>query len=153
MFRFRLAPVLRLREAAEETRKRALAEALAALDARRKEFSELEKERERCRERLVREGGGISIAERSLYAGYMDRLSRRKAEIVAKLEEEEARVEKRRSELAVAARDRQAMERLRDRRAEAWRRTEERRDRARSDELAVLGFGRRRTEEESFDAN
>lgn len=152
MFRFRLAAILQLRVAVEETRKRALAEALGERDAVLRRRSGLEAERDRCRERLIREGAGVPFVERSLYGGYLDRLARRTADIAEEQKRVEARVETRRAELAAAARDRQAMERLRDRQAEAWRRERERRERIQLDELAVVGFGRRRSEEETPDA-
>jgi flagellar FliJ protein len=148
MFQFRLAPLLRLREAEEEKRKQALAEALSRRDQERGRLAAVKTERDRCRQRLVREGAAMDFRERSLFGGYFDRLARQAEGIQQEIETAEAEVARRQGELAEAARDRQILERLRERRRTAHHRAELRRELTQLDELAVLGFGRRRIEEE-----
>lgn len=148
MFQFRLAPLLRLREAEEEKRKQALAEALTRRDAEKERLAAVETERGRCRQRLAREGAAMDFRERSLFGGYFDRLAREAETVQRDIEAAEEEVARRKAELADAARDRQILERLRERKRAAHHREELRRELTQLDELAVLGFGRRRTEEE-----
>lgn len=148
MFQFRLAPVLRLREATEEQRKQALAQALGERDALRERLAVVERERHRCHQRLIQEGAGIDFGERRLFGAYLDRLAGEAAAIAKEMDTAQSVVERRRRELADASRDRQVLERLRERRFTAYQKAEIRREQRTLDELAVIGFGRRRAEEE-----
>jgi flagellar protein FliJ len=74
---------------------------------------------------------------------YLERLAGRRAVAVRELNASRGEVDERRRELESAARERQALDRLRDRRHAEHRREAGRSESARNDELALAGHRRR----------
>lgn len=143
VFRFRLDKVLRYRRRLVELRSQEVAAAeLEAADLRRR-LEELGVQMTAL-SRSAQAADGFDVRARRELAVWLDRLeirSRELADEIAAAEEEAAR---RRTALAEAWREREVLERLRQRRREEWRRDQDRRDRAELDEIGQQRAGRAR---------
>jgi flagellar protein FliJ len=137
-FAFRLERVRALREGAEDTAKEELAGAMT--------------ERERWAARVAQAGsrldgarsaqlgaatGGMSAADLLAHQAFLERAEREKETAELDLDRQDAEVDARRSALQHAARERQVLERLKDKQATAHRLDAERREGALLDELAL----------------
>jgi flagellar FliJ protein len=138
MFRFRLEKVLRHRERREDEEARALRRAVEALRrARERRIAQ-----ERFLARLEQDGGagrlaGADVALRSLLAEFLA-VQGEKWRALAQRERELAAAEAaQRARLVAAHRDREVLERLRERQREAWEDEERRRERRAMDEVAA----------------
>jgi flagellar FliJ protein len=143
-FRFRLERVRALRERAEDEAKEAFAGAM--LDRLRSE-----RDMEDAAQRVVRareaqtQSTSAPISAADLMAGqaYLERSERAHQASKADLHRREQTLEDRRDELTEAARDRQALERLKETRRVEFQREQERIEAANLDEMALNGFRRR----------
>jgi len=140
-FQFRLATLLRLREAARDERRNLLAEALRAEELVVRRIAELDGELAALRaQRLhaARPGETVDVDSLNDTARY---------EMILKLERQSAdqqrqvvaaEAEKRREALVAADREVRVLERLRETQLERHRQEEDRREFQRLDELAVI---------------
>lgn len=143
-FRFRLEKVLRYRHRLVDLRSRDVAEAELVLAG-------IQDRCENLRRRLAavndpaRAGEAVDVRGRLELAAWYDRQEK----ALAALEEERRaaaqNVERYRAELSDAWRDREVLERLRQRRREEWLKDQERRERAELDEIGQQRSGRART--------
>jgi flagellar protein FliJ len=144
-FRFRLERVRALRERTEDQAREELAGAMA--------------EREQWAARLGDAAGqlgaaraaqrdaaaeGVSVADMVAHQAFLERSERAERAAELDLHRQEAEVDARRVALQHAARERQALERLKDKQAAEHRRAAERREGALLDELALSRHRRSR---------
>ncbi len=142
-FRFPLDPVLRMRERAERERLAEVAgleqERSRLEDAIRREQATISHGQQGQRERLA---GRVDMRElRSTAAGTLGAM-RRAGRLAVELAGVYRRIEEARGRLVDASRDRRAVERLRERRLEAFRREEGRREARRLDDVATEAWRR-----------
>lgn len=119
VFRFRLKPVLELRERTEQQRASEHAAALDAQLAAERARDGFILRRDRLREELVREHGGLDVATlRATYA-HLDYLDRAIIDADVRVAECIRETETARLTLVEAAKERKVLETLRERRREA----------------------------------
>lgn len=156
VFRFELDAVLEQRRRAERDRQLAVAqlerERLEIEDALRRHQAELTREREEMREHLRTlrggEGSGGGAAAVSPFtpvrqqAAAAMRLQSEAQSLAVRLAGVLKRLEAARGDLAAAMAARKAVEMLRQRRFESWRREQDRREQAALDEIATIAAAR-----------
>ena len=143
-FRFRLEPLLRARRQTEQTRQRAVAE----LERRRRELEDTLRRQQQfitagkqsLRDRLV---GSLDMASLRAHAGSTIHLLREAQRIVIELAGVHKRLEGARAQLIEAARQRRAVELLRERRLAQWKAQINKAEDAALDELAVHAAARK----------
>ena len=142
-FRFEMEPLLRARRQAEQVKQRAVANlerTRLALETRLRSNQEFISEGKRDqRGRLV---GVLNLASLRAHAGSTIQVMRQAQRTLLELAGLHRRLEAARAELTEAARERRAIELLRERRFEEWRKRLDRADDAVIDELAVQAAGR-----------
>lgn len=142
-FNFRLQRILELREKAEQAKAQALVTAQDAADAARIKRDTLATLHEESR-------SSISQAHNAAHSvGHLQQLGYALQSLDARLESADEVVDVADHEVAnarqlleVAARDRRALDRLKDHHAEQWRNNESHRDRLQMDEIALARFSR-----------
>jgi flagellar FliJ protein len=145
-FRFRLERVHEIRRQRERGAQEDLAAALGRQAGEEAALGQVEATIEEARARFRGgAGGGDLHAAGQLAAShaYLERLAGRRAVAVRDLNASRDEVGRRRQELEAAARERQALDRLRDRRRAEHARELARGESARLDELAIAGHRRR----------
>ncbi len=143
-FRFRLEVVLKHRMAVEDQRQRELA---AVLRLRMILHEQLRLMQQTIVDSKRELAGGlvgpVDVDRITQFARYSGQVRQRAAAIVTRLAGAEKQIEAARQRLLEATKARKALELLRDRQREQWRREEDRREAAALDELAVQAYGRR----------
>lgn len=149
-FRFRLAPVLRLRKRVEDARKLGLAAAARTRDTAARRRDELERHTATCRDTLFVTGqeGATGGALRSL-ADAVDASSRWTAAAGERLASEESRVVAAREDLTKAAQERRTIERLGEIGRALWERESREVEQRQLDDLASVYHRWRQAEERS----
>ncbi len=141
--RFRLAPVLRLFQRIEDERALALAVALGRRDTAATRRDAAEEAFGEAGEALVTSGlAGVTGEQFRLMAATVQGAAAREAAARAALTEEETRVETARDFLTRAAQKRRALERLQAMHEAARATAQERAERARLDDVALIQHGR-----------
>ncbi|MDP2361650.1 MAG: flagellar export protein FliJ [bacterium] len=144
----RLQRLLRLRERREKQARHQLALSLGEEAQRRRALAETEAQLGQARVQWTSElAGGIGPARWSVLQAYIDHRQRSVALGERMVAEWQPRLAAAREELSAAARERQGMERWRDRLVERQRREEDRRERLRLDEIGLLEVLRREAPE------
>lgn len=147
-FRFRLERVHDIRRQAERGAQEELAGALGRQATEERSLGRVEATIEAARERFrdVASGAGKAHPGDDLAAtnAYLERLAGWRAVAVHDLNASRGEVDRKRSSLELAARERQALDRLRDRRRAEHDREMARAEGAHNDELALAGHRRRR---------
>jgi flagellar FliJ protein len=137
-FRFKLQPVLDLREREERDHQRIVAEierSRVEIESRIREYhARIEEERRMLREQLV---GGADIPGARLQANATVFLTHRADAAVVELAGVYRRLEAARRDLAHATARRRAIELLRERQHDAWRREWNRREQNELDEMSA----------------
>lgn len=143
-FRFRLERIRALRERSEDAAKLALAGALFSEQRSRAEFEAAEERVTGARAAQV-EAGAQPTSAIDLLArqAYLERTEHERHAAGRDLDRQRREVAGRRDELTSAARDRQALERLKQQRFAAFQRDMLRREAATLDEIATTNFLRR----------
>jgi flagellar protein FliJ len=137
-FRFRLERVRALRERAEDHAKELLAAQMAERERWAAKLAEAGVTLEQARGgQLGATSGGGSIADILAHQAFIERAEREQQAAELDLSRQDAEVEARRTALQQAARDRQILERLKDKQEAAHRLETERRLGAELDELAL----------------
>lgn len=148
-FKFRLERVHDLRRQAERGAQEELAGALGRQTTEERSLGQVDETIEAARERFrnVASGDADSRPGDDLAAtnAYLERLAGRRAVAVRDLNLSRGEVDRKRSSLELAARERQALDRLRDRRRAEHDREMGRAEGAQNDELALAGHRRRRS--------
>lgn len=145
-FRFRLERVHDIRRQRERGAQEGLAAALGRQAGEEAALGQVEATIEDARERFRggATGGDLhSATELAASHAYLERLAGRRAVAVRDLNASREEVGERRRELEAAARERQALDRLRDRRRAEHVRELARGESAQLDELAIAGHRRR----------
>ncbi len=146
-FRFRLERVHDIRRQRERGAQEDLAAALGRQAGEEAALGQVDATIDDARQRFrgVAAGGGDLQSATELAAGhaYLERLAGRRAVAVRDLNASREEVGRRRQELETAARERQALDRLRDRRRAEHDRELARGESAHLDELAIAGHHRR----------
>jgi flagellar export protein FliJ len=146
MAKFKLEPVLRLRQHREESRKRDLAVAVAAEMERKEGVRRLARMRDEQKQTLrqVQQAGVLdmeTVIQERQYVGLLDREIGLGLGVVAGAERETA---VRRGRMVEAMKDRKALEVLKERSRVVERRREAAVDAAALDEMAAVQFERKR---------
>jgi len=145
-YRFRLAPLKRLREATRDEKRASLAEALRAQEIVIEQRAELERHLVELSDsaRRAMAPGKVNV-DQLLYAGRYELMLRAKQQLLAQqVQELAAEVDRRQQILAEANRDVRVLEKLEERQAARHREEEEKRLQQTLDEVA----GRRHREAE-----
>ncbi|HVX33343.1 MAG TPA: flagellar export protein FliJ [Solirubrobacterales bacterium] len=146
-FRFRLERVHDIRRQRERGAQEELAAALGQQAGQEAALGQVEATIADARERFRGASGAgevLSGSDLAASQAYLERLAGRRALAVRDLNASRDEVGRRRRELEAAARERQALDRLRDRRRAEHDRELARAESARLDELALAGHRRRR---------
>jgi flagellar protein FliJ len=147
-FRFRLERVHDLRRQAERGAQEELAGALGRQATEERSLGQVDETIEAARERFRDVASGSDDArpgdDLAATNAYLERLAGRRAVAVRDLNLSRGEVDRKRSSLELAARERQALDRLRDRRRAEHDREMSRAEGAQNDELALAGHRRRR---------
>ena len=143
-FVFRLQPLLRARERAEQARQRAVAEVererLVLENRLRRQQQVITEGKRELAGRLV---GGIEMEALRQQAGATLHAMREAQRLVLELAGVHRRLEATREELIEATRQRRAIELLRDRRFAQWKTDQEKAETGALDELAVAAAARK----------
>jgi flagellar FliJ protein len=143
-FRFRLERVRALRERAEDEAKEAFAGAMLERLRSEQEMDDAAKCVQQAREaQLDATAAPISAIDLMARQAYLERSERAHQASQADLNRRDQALEERREELTEAARDRQALERLKENRRIEFVAEQARIDAADMDEIALNGFRRR----------
>lgn len=147
IFRFRLERVRSLRKQAERAAQESFADSLGRRREGQRTLSEIERRieaaRSAARQGIGRPGATATGSDLRAADLYLERLAGRRAAAVRELRRREGEVEERRRELLEAARERQALDRLRVRRRDEHRLAAARAEGAHLDELALTVHRRR----------
>ena len=146
-FRFKLETVLKLRKQKEDQHKRMVAERLRQLNAARRHLVHIEDQTEWEIEavRAGRGRGTVSVQNLARGRHWLTHLQRSLLEAQGQIRVVEGRLARERAQLARAAKEAKALEKLRERQAQRYAAEEKRLDRRELDEVAVLHFTRRRS--------
>jgi len=143
-FKFKLQPVLFQRNLKEQQCQRDLAKALRQRMILHHQLKEMQDtitgSKRQLGDGLV---GKVDLDQVSNFARYSGQATQRAHALVTKLAVVEKQVDTARAALVEAARSRQALELLRQRRYEQWAQKQDRAEMARLDELAVQQYARR----------
>jgi flagellar protein FliJ len=143
-FRFRLERVRALRERAEDEAKQAFAGAMVQRLRSVQEMEDAAKRVEQARQaQLGAAAAPVSAIDLMAHQAYLERSERAHQTSQGDLNRRDHTVEQRREELTEAARDRQALERLKENRRTEFLREQARIEAADLDEIALNGFRRR----------
>lgn len=143
-FRFRLERVRALRERAEDEAKEAFAGAMLERLRSEQEMEEAAQRVAQAREaQLDATAAPVSATELMARQAYLERSERAHAATQQDLSRREQVVEERRGELTEAARERQALERLKEHRRNEFIREQAAAEAMILDEIALNGFRRR----------
>jgi flagellar FliJ protein len=146
-FRFRLEAVRALREQTEQQAQHHLARELAARDEHARALDDATRDADRARTAGTPEPGatltGDQLQQRQ---AFVERTERQRQVAQAGLVAQERQVETSRGHLQEAARDREALERLKRNRLADHQREQARAESARLDEVALTRFARRAAE-------
>jgi flagellar FliJ protein len=146
-FRFRLERVHDIRRQKERGAQEELAAALGEQAGQEAALGQVDATIAAARDRFRGASGAgdvLSGSDLAANQAYLDRLAGRRAVAVRDLNASRDEVGRRRSALEAAARERQALDRLRDRRRAEHDREVARAESAQLDELALAGHRRRR---------
>jgi flagellar FliJ protein len=143
-FRFRLERVRALRERAEDEAKEAFAGAMLDRLRSEQETEEAAQRIAQAREaQLDATAAPISATELMARQAYLERSERAHAASMEDLSRRDQAVEQRREELTEAARERQALERLKENRRNEFMRAQAAAEAMVLDEIALNGFRRK----------
>lgn len=140
--RFKLQSVLNYRQSLEDQAQQALA---ASMQQRSEISGELERQGQALdgydRELRERQKEGLTVAEIDLFESQISYCRRMMAQLQQQLEQIDLRIEEQRECLQKAARDRQIMEKLKDKKEAEFRRELTRQERAMLDEISLRNKG------------
>lgn len=140
-FRYRFESILSAKRHVEETRQRALGEAIRAVVGQQKLLSQIDRQRQAQltaqREHLV---GTLSPARELVASRFHVRLKQQRQATLEMIRKLEGIVEQRRAELLAASRERKVQEKLKERQTEDWRREMDRHEQLEMDEIAMQQF-------------
>ncbi len=144
-FKFRLEPLLKIREHREKERQKEHAAAATKVHEQKSSVATIDSQRigtmDYRREKLV---GRLSIAEALVYSRYLMRLKRERIAGVELLHGLEREAEKKRQKLVAAARDRKIFDLLKEKQQRRHREEAEKVDQKELDEVAVGAFRRQK---------
>lgn len=142
-FKFRLEPLLKLRQHREKERQKEHAASVHEASLQREQLQSLDHQRlstlDQQRDRLV---GAVSATQALVASRYLMKLKRQHLAGTSLLHALEREVEKKRLKLVEAARDRKTYELLKEKQQSRHRQEAEKRDQKELDEIAVTSFRR-----------
>lgn len=153
MFTFRLQRILELREQAEKAKAQALVAAQDVADSAREQRDALADVQTQSRHTLERAQTSAPRIGHLQQLGYvLQSLDARLESADEVVDAADTQVTSARELLEVAARDRRALDRLKERHAEVWRSGETQKDRLGMDEIALARFSRNAEARDADDA-
>jgi len=142
-FKFRLEPLLKLRQHREKERQKEHAASVHEASLQKEQLQSLDHQRlntlDQQRGRLV---GSLSVTQALIASRYLMKLKRQHLAGAGLLHALEREVEKKRQKLVEAARDRKTYELLKEKRQLRHRQEAEKRDQKELDEIAVTSYRR-----------
>ena len=142
-FQFKLDPVLFKRRAEEDGCQRDLAKSLRQRMVLRDQLRMMQQAIGQSKQQLAGGlQGQVDVSQVLQFAQYSGQVTHRAHAFVVRLSVVEKQIDAGRNRLMEATRARKALEILRDRRYQQWRRQTQRREDAQMDELAVQRHGR-----------
>lgn len=142
MFRFRLQQVLELREEREKEKARELAAAKDAAESARKEQEALAALRDHSRaERDAAQDDALPVGHLHQFGLVLESLEQRLHLAGESVTQADGAVESAQGALGEAARERQILDRLKERHTAEWRVEEAQKDRLHMDAVALTRFG------------
>ena len=142
-FKFRLEPLLKIREYREKERQKDHSAAVHEVVKQKQQLQALDHERlatlDHQRQRLI---GRLSVAEALVCSRYLVKLKRQRLSGTGLLHGLEREAERKRQELVEAARERKIYELLKEKRRLRYRQEAEKQDQKQLDEVAVVAFRR-----------
>jgi flagellar FliJ protein len=146
MFRFRLETLLRLRLAERDQRRAELAKAIRAEEMLRAEERTLEQQQAEAahRGRQLKSPGAADVDALLRTHRYEVVLTAQRRQLAAQIAQVQAESERRRQVLVEADRHVRVLEKLRERQAAAHRQQAHRLETKQFDEMAILGYVRRK---------
>ena len=147
-FKFRLEPLLKIRQHREKERQREHSVAVQEVAKQKQQLQDIDHERlgtlEHQRQRLT---GRLSIAEALVCSRYLVKLKRQRMAGTGLLHGMEREAEKKRQKLVEAARERKIYELLKEKQQLRHRQGLEKQDQKQLDEVAVMAFRRHKKAE------
>ncbi|HKJ65340.1 MAG TPA: flagellar export protein FliJ [Desulfopila sp.] len=141
---FTLTSVLRYRQQLEDTAAIRLAKAQRELQQKDEEFKQVEEQYSSLLSKLEEDQSlGMTVDTLLRYENHIDWLKQRKNELASQLEAARENVRKKRDIAIDRSRDRQALEKLKEKQDNAWNRYIEKKEAAQLDEIAVLTHERK----------
>jgi flagellar FliJ protein len=146
MFHFRLETLLRLRIAERDQRRAELAKALRAEEMLRAEDRQVAEEQNILgqRSRKLKTPGSADVDSLLQTHRYELVLSTKRKQLATQIQQVQTETERRRLVVVEADRQVRVLEKLKERQAAAHRREIDRQEAKQFDEMAVIGFSRRR---------
>ncbi|MCX6835426.1 MAG: flagellar export protein FliJ [candidate division Zixibacteria bacterium] len=142
-FKFRLEPLLKLRQHREKERQKEHAASVHEASMQKEQLQSLDHQRlstlDQQRGRLV---GSLSVTQALVASRYLMQLKRQRLAGTSLLNALEREVEKKRLKLVEAARDRKTYEHLKEKQQSRHRHEAEKRDQKELDEIAVTSYRR-----------
>lgn len=141
---FTLAPVLRYRQQLEDTAAIKLAKARQELQRKKEQHHRLEEQYGALLGNLEKDqSAGITVDELLRYENHITWLKQKKDELAVQLQAASDNVRKKRDVAVDRSRDRQALEKLKEKQDNAWKSYIEKKEAAQIDEIAVLSHERK----------
>lgn len=140
--KFKLQAVLNYRQSLEDQAQQVLAASLQKQSDLKSQLREQKKRLQRHdRELKIRQVDGLTVAEIDLYESQIQHCRRLIEDILAHLQQLDQRIILERNELLNAARERQVLEKLKDKQETAYQQELSRKERAMLDEISLRNKG------------
>lgn len=149
-FQFQLEPLLKHRRMLEDASRRELAELLNEQSRLQQRVADLQRTiSDDKRQMAAALAGHVDVGRIRQHAAHANQATSRARQIVLELAALQRRIDQARLDVQQRARQRRAIELLRDRRLAQWRRQQDRRERIEQDEIGTQRYARRSEQEVS----
>ena len=147
VFRFHLQQILNFRRQHEETKEFELAQAQRVFKQEEERLAFFRNRRDQCQQALIdRQKAGVSPGEISIYHAYAEHMKEKIQGQIEVLETARKQVDDKKEEVLAARKDRKILDRLREKKHQAFLADSMRQERKQLDEVAVGRFQERARE-------
>ena len=144
-FQFELQPLLEHRQRIEDEKQKTLAQQLRLREALERQLRELQEtvvsDKHTMKQQLI---GKVDVSRIRQHALHGHQVSIRAQQLLMRLAQLMQQIDAARAELIEASRERKAVEKLREKRYQAWQREQNKREARQLDEIAVQQYTRLR---------